>query len=137
MIIVADDLTGATDTGVQFAKLNHETVVSLASSGENFLWGHKVSVINTDCQSLSLEGAYKRSRELAEKLNTVLRPLIYKKVDSTLRGNIGQEIDGFMDEIPFAYCAVAPAYPKNGRITIGGYHIIRGNCLKTAIYPEM
>ena len=130
MIIIADDLTGANDTGVQFAKLNHETVVILTSSQENFFFGNKVSVINTDCRSLSPEDAYERSRELAEKLNTVPRPLIYKKVDSTLRGNIGQEIDGFMDEISFSYCAVAPAYPMNGRITIGGYHIVRGELLE-------
>lgn len=130
MIIVADDLTGANDTGVQFAKLGHETVVSLVSSGNNFFFGNKVSVINTDGRSLSSEDAYKRSLELAGKLNSGQRPLIFKKVDSTLRGNIGREIDGFMDEISFAYCAVAPAYPKNGRITVGGYHIIRGELLE-------
>lgn len=130
MIIVADDLTGANDTGVQFAKLNHKTVVSMASSGENFFFDDKVSVINTDCRSLAPKEAYERSRQLAEKLDIVPRPLIYKKVDSTLRGNIGQEIDGFMDEMSFAYCAVAPAYPKNGRITVGGYHIIHGALLE-------
>jgi uncharacterized protein YgbK (DUF1537 family) len=130
MIVIADDLTGANDTGVQFVKQGQETVVYLTSSHDDFFYNNKVSVINTDCRSLSPEEAYKRTRELARKLNRTPQPFIYKKVDSTLRGNIGREIDGLMDELSFTYCAVVPAYPMNGRVTIGGYHLVRGSLLE-------
>lgn len=130
MIVIADDLTGANDTGVQFIKQGKETLVYLSASQDTFFYKDKVSVINTDCRSLSPEEAYKRTRDLARKMNTSPQPFIYKKVDSTLRGNIGREIDGLMDELPFSYCAVVPAYPMNGRVTIGGYHLVRGALLE-------
>jgi uncharacterized protein YgbK (DUF1537 family) len=35
-----------------------------------------------------------------------------------------------MDELQFSYCALALAYPKNGRVTIGGYHLVHGELLE-------
>ncbi|MCM3760536.1 four-carbon acid sugar kinase family protein [Alkalihalobacillus oceani] len=130
MIVIADDLTGANDTGVQFVKQGKPTIVHLTSFIESLTQTEKVNVINTDSRSLSPDEAYKRNRELARKMKGDQQPFIYKKVDSTLRGNIGQEIDGLMDELSFSFCAVVPAYPQNGRQTIGGYHVVHGTLLE-------
>ncbi|MCM3714516.1 four-carbon acid sugar kinase family protein [Halalkalibacter oceani] len=130
MIVIADDLTGANDTGVQFVKQGKPTIVHLTSFIESLTETEKVNVINTDSRSLSPDEAYKRNRELAKKMKGDQQPFIYKKVDSTLRGNIGQEIDGLMDELSFSFCAVVPAYPQNGRLTIGGYHLVHGTLLE-------
>jgi uncharacterized protein YgbK (DUF1537 family) len=52
--------------------------------------------------------------------------LVFKKIDSTLRGNIGPEIDAIMDTCGYGLAIVAPAFPKNGRISAGGYHFLQG-----------
>ncbi len=130
MIIIADDLTGANDTGVQFVKRGQRTIVHLVPSTDLVMYQDKINVINTDSRALSSEEAYERNREVARRMRTDKETVIYKKIDSTLRGNIGQEIDALMDELAFNYCAVAPAYPQNGRNTIGGYHLVHGILLE-------
>ncbi len=56
-----------------------------------------------------------------------LRPrLIYKKVDSALRGHLGTEIRAVMRVFDRNLCVVAPAFPCAGRVTVGGYHLVHG-----------
>lgn len=45
-----------------------------------------------------------------------------KKIDSTLRGNLGAEIKAVDDVFNPDIVIIAPAYPANQRVTIGGYH---------------
>lgn len=51
---------------------------------------------------------------------------VYKKIDSTLRGNLGAEIKAVADVFKPDIVIIAPAYPANQRITIGGYHLLEG-----------
>lgn len=44
---------------------------------------------------------------------------MYKKIDSTLRGNIGVELDAVIDALNISTVIIAPVFPKNGRITVG------------------
>ncbi len=57
--------------------------------------------------------------------------VVFKKIDSTLRGNIGREIDAIMDTCGQEIAIVVPAFPKNGRTTVGGYHLLQGDPLET------
>src|SRR5690625_3814585 len=94
MIVIADDLTGANDTGVQFVSSGQKPVVHLTTSLDHNLFENKLNIYNTDSRMLVATEAYRLSRELAGKIKDKPQRKIYKKVDSTLRGNIGYEIDG-------------------------------------------
>ena len=127
LAVIADDLTGANDAGVQFAKQGLKVQVFLNDLREKDL-GHspEVMVLDTDSRAASPEEAFARVRAtggLVRKMAPI-QPLIYKKIDSTLRGNIGAEIDAAMAEYDLAWAAVVPAFPANGRITVGGWHLL-------------
>jgi uncharacterized protein YgbK (DUF1537 family) len=125
--IIADDLTGASDSGVQFARKGLETRVifdlkNFASDTSEI----DAVVIDTDSRSISSENAYARVKEAAAQINRSGFRHVYKKLDSTLRGNLGAEIDAVMDEITFDFALLAPAFPKIGRTTLNGVHYLNG-----------
>lgn len=125
--IIADDLTGASDSGVQFARKGLKTtvvfdVIQLPVSAK----GADAVAIETDSRAIAPSEARERAREAAQGARLAGIPYIYKKVDSTLRGNLGPEIDGIMDEIPFDLAVIAPAFPKLGRTTVAGQHLLKG-----------
>ena len=86
--VIADDLTGALDTGVQFSKWGLSSLFSLKGS----VYGEVACVImNTDSRAVSADIAADRAWRAA----CLLRGrMLYKKIDSTLRGNLGLEIIG-------------------------------------------
>ncbi|TVR85322.1 MAG: four-carbon acid sugar kinase family protein, partial [Spirochaetaceae bacterium] len=53
-------------------------------------------------------------------------PLIFKKVDSTLRGNISEEIAALASVFPERSFLVAPAFPSQGRTTQDGICLVHG-----------
>lgn len=127
LLIIADDLTGANDTGVQFAKRGLKTVVVIDPFQDELerMTEGGVSVFNTDSRSLPPQESYDKMLRLTEMIKQMRGPvIIYKKIDSTLRGNVGVELDAMMDAGEFDLAVFAPAYPDNGRQTIGGYHLL-------------
>lgn len=124
LAIIADDLTGANDTGVQFAKSGLRTHVIIAAEGSEPSEDADVIVIATDSRGLSPDHAYSRVNTAASALKNSRIPIVFKKVDSTLRGNLGAEIDAMLDLFGFECAIVAPAFPRIGRITAGGYHLL-------------
>ncbi|HEX2924621.1 MAG TPA: four-carbon acid sugar kinase family protein, partial [Chloroflexota bacterium] len=128
--IVADDLTGAMDTGVQSAKAGLRAVVML---GNGELPPAEMVVISTDSRDEPAEVAYRHAREAAGRL---AGRLVYKKMDSTLRGNLGAEIDGMLDGLRLERALVAPAFPNTGRTTEGGYHKVHGVLLSESAFAR-
>lgn len=129
LVIIADDLTGANDAGVQFAKYGMKVQVMLGDTlGSSEEGAVEVLVRDTDSRAVPPDLAFARvqaaSRLVRQAAGTGVLPLIFKKVDSTLRGNLGPEIDAAMAEFGFTWAAVAPAFPANGRITAGGWHLL-------------
>lgn len=127
MAIIADDLTGASDSGVQFARKGFKTQVvfapdNLLSNSE----GTDTVVIDTDSRAIPAPEAYERVKIAARSVKGAGFSNVYKKLDSTLRGNLGAELDAVMDEIPFTFAVVAPAYPTIGRTTRNGFHYLNG-----------
>jgi uncharacterized protein YgbK (DUF1537 family) len=47
--------------------------------------------------------------------------VIYKKIDSTLRGNIGPEVEAILETCGYSFAILAPAFPKMGRTLVEGY----------------
>ena len=53
--------------------------------------------------------------------------LYAKRIDSTLRGNLGRETDAFLDVLGPDYIAVCvPCFPSSGRVLVGGYLLVNG-----------
>jgi len=125
--IVADDLTGANDTGVQFAKVGLKTLVLWnLERVEGVSAEHDVVVVDTESRGDSKEEAYRKAFVAAGALKKAGASLFYKKIDSTLRGNIGAELDGVLDALGVSTTILCPAFPRNRRVTVGGHQLVGG-----------
>jgi uncharacterized protein YgbK (DUF1537 family) len=111
LAILADDLTGACDTGTLFAGPAPVPVT---------LWPRAprpapVRVLDTESRALDRDGA---ARRVASAAALVGPARYFKKIDSTLRGSIGAEVDALLN-ITGAPCAVlTPAFPAQGRVVV-------------------
>ncbi|WP_127594560.1 four-carbon acid sugar kinase family protein [Paenibacillus lautus] len=125
LAIIADDLTGATDSGVQFARRGFNTQVVLHAEEVSAIERNsEIIVLDTDSRAVAAGEAYERTRLAALQVARMGFKHVYKKLDSTLRGNLGAEIDAVADAIPVDCIIVAPAYPKIGRTTRNGIHYV-------------
>lgn len=122
LVILADDLTGATDAAVQFAKLGARTDVWLDRPG--MLSDCDVAAIDTNTRALPSAAAAECLRALLAALPRDVALL--KKVDSTLRGNIAAETEALLAARDGSIAIVVPAHPKNGRVQRAGRVLVDG-----------
>ncbi|UQZ89172.1 hypothetical protein C4J81_08155 [Deltaproteobacteria bacterium Smac51] len=124
IIIIADDLTGAADTGVQFLEMSGRSLKMVGLD-------HKIS--SAPCGGLALhtqtrnESAFtaKLAMDRAADVARRMEPkVIYKKIDSCLRGHVGLELGALVQNLNFKGALVAPAYPTFGRVTKEGLHYV-------------
>lgn len=117
IVIIADDLTGACDTGVKFRQLGLKTKVLVSPDSASVLQENPASVIsiNTDTRSVAGEQAAAVVEKLAGQLVSQGDYFYYKKVDSVLRGNIGSELEALFRVLKPDFALVAPAFPATGR----------------------
>lgn len=124
--ILADDLTGAADSGAPFALAGLLTLVlvpgapSLAAAPQQ----GDVLVVSTESRHLDQEQAMARVRVAAGRVREAV--WVYKKIDSTLRGHPGPELAALMDSLGVEQALVAPAFPAQGRTTRGGRQLVNG-----------
>jgi D-threonate/D-erythronate kinase len=126
MIIIADDLTGANDTGVQFARQGMHTEVLLEGTTLSASSDAAIIVIDTNTRASVADKAYRQVQQIAKQAQAAGFLHYYKKLDSTLRGNIGVELQAILDLHLHDFAFVMPAFPKNGRTTVGGNHLLHG-----------
>jgi len=131
-VILADDFTGANDTGVQFSKQGLQTVVmtDLMKIGEGIA-AAEVLVVDTESRFDSWEDAFKKYQQVAEVLKKNGQGYVYKKIDSTFRGNISAEIAGMMDVLDMKTAIIAAALPSNGRVIRDGNVYVHEQLLHT------
>jgi 2-keto-3-deoxygluconate permease len=121
LLIVADDFTGATDTGVHFSKKQLKTIVitdkdQISRSLKEF----DVLVVDTESRFDSKDNSYRKICETGKLIKAENIKYIYKKIDSTFRGNVGAEISGLMDSLEIGLTILVPALPAHRRTTING-----------------
>ncbi len=126
--VIADDLTGAADTGVQFCPAIGPV---LLTTGINELPIGRLDLpaglaISTDSRHLDDRSAGLAVQRSAGRISTLAPDTIYKKIDSCLRGNLGAELDALLEATGAAVSFVAPAYPAQGRTTINDVHRLHG-----------
>ena len=130
LFIIADDFTGALDTGVQFSKHGIRTLVTLKERPElPEDDGIQVLVMDTESRHVSPELAYVRVKAAADFARQNDIRFVYKKTDSTLRGNIGSEFRALLDTFGGSM-AFVPAFPKMGRTTVQGVQYVHGKHLQ-------
>lgn len=125
LAIIADDLTGANDSGVQLAKEGLNTAVFLERDYAAAKDAEAV-VFDTDSRSIEPGTAFDKIKSITEFLIDAGFDFIYKKIDSTMRGNVGKEIKAFGDAIQTDFIIIAPGYPRNGRTVVRGNHYLHG-----------
>lgn len=131
-VVIADDLTGANATGALLRNLNLRTASLIDAYGIDFdtLSGYDVVTCPTESRYIDEGQAYKRVYEAAALFKGHGVILFNKRIDSTLRGNLGAEIDGILDGLGDDKTAmVVPSFPQAGRIALGGYLLVNGKAL--------
>jgi len=127
VIIIADDLTGANATSVLLAKDGYKacTFIRLEAYSERDGADFNVISISTDSRAIAKEEAYQRVANVTKFFKDKSIKLFTKRIDSTLRGNIGAEVDAMLDNLDTDTVAVLiSSFPSSGRITIGGYLMV-------------
>ena len=136
LTVLADDFTGALDTGVQFAEKGIPAYVAFEGAEEAFSMDCAVLVIDMQSRHLPPEQARAAAFRLARLAREAGSAYLYKKTDSTLRGNIGAELEGAMRGFGAEKLCFAPAYPKLGRITSNGVQYVDGSPLTETSYAR-
>jgi 4-hydroxythreonine-4-phosphate dehydrogenase len=127
--IVADDLTGAADAGSGFRRAGQSTSVVWSGVTADGWPLDSVDVVAVDAgtRARSREAAVERTSAIVTAVRRAGVPHLFKKIDSTLRGNVGDEIAASWHAWHSASIAiVAPAFPAMGRTTRNGEQCIDG-----------
>lgn len=124
-LIIADDFTGSNDTGVQMRKRGIEVDVILFP--EESAPTDRSMVLDTESRNMPAEES---TAKVLPKVQSVFAnasyDLVYKKIDSTLRGNITSEIQAIQSVYQADKIVFAPAFPRIGRTTENAVHQLNG-----------
>lgn len=119
-LLIADDLAGACDTGVQFVLRGLSCEVQTKSNSGFCSAPADVLAFNTDSRCDSPAAARKKIQEISAECSATEPRVLLKKIDSTLRGNVGWEIAAMLEYFQREYAILAPAVPAMQRIVRGG-----------------
>ncbi len=125
--VVADDLTGANATGVS---LNNQgfSVATIVDLDQVPSTNHFDAIcIDTDSRYVPDNVIKQRVGAAIEMFKDQNAKVICKRIDSTIRGNIGLEIDTILDHLgENSVAVVVAAFPDSNRISAGGYLLVNG-----------
>src|SRR5918999_1963460 len=122
--IIADDLTGAADTGVQLARAGYRTAV--AFRGAPIPPSEDLDAVALDTDSRAMPPGFAAKRVISASRAVRDAPILYKKLDSTLRGPVAAELAAALEASGRDRAVVAPAFPAAGRTTADGVQLVRG-----------
>lgn len=120
LLIIADDLSGAADCSAGFAQRLPTDIVFGAQDCQSTA---AVVAIDVDSRRLNPGEAARVNSDVLQHPQYANRAL-YKKIDSTLRGNVACEIAAL--QACRGLAIVAPAFPAMGRTTQDSVQLING-----------
>lgn len=139
LLVIADDFTGAMDTGVQFkAKgaliqiASTKRIDSLIKSDRNL----QVLIVDAETRHMTAQDAYQTVYQIVQSAVEAGVPCIYKKTDSGLRGNIGSELTAALNASGNKQLHFIPAFPLINRITVNGVHYIDGEPVAQSVFGK-
>lgn len=139
LMVIADDFTGALDTGIQFVKHGISTQVYTTKNFRDIKKiepDTEVLIIDAESRLMLKEEAYRTVKEIAGWARELGVEIIFKKTDSALRGNIGSELQAVLDIGMQKTLYFIPGYPEINRITRNGVHYISGKCLEESVFAQ-
>jgi len=132
-LIVADDLTGAADSAIAFAKRRLSAHVAWGEPRADAWADESAFAFDANTRQLEPGAAARRHRDILRRLFDP-RAQVFKKIDSTLRGHPAEEIGAMQDVLAASTSRVrvifTPAFPAGGRITRGGRVFVHGTPLE-------
>lgn len=136
LLIIADDFTGALDTGVQFASYGAATCVVTGPDCDHLKLRDccQVLVVDAESRHLTPDRAYGEVFRMTRRALDAGFTYIYKKTDSALRGNVGAELAAVQDAAEADSVAFFPSFPAMDRITRHGVHYIGGVPVAESIF---
>lgn len=122
LLILADDLTGAADSAARCFSAGLSATVTLTPPVVAI--AAATLACASDSRHLAPERAAARVRRLARDVRRLHPRRWYKKIDSTLRGNLGAEIDALLDMLDLPNALICPAFPAQRRGLRAGFLVI-------------
>jgi uncharacterized protein YgbK (DUF1537 family) len=130
VVLIADDFTGASDTGVHFAcggmrtafVFDKEAIAGAFDSCDTLAF-------STETRHMPPRDAAEVASESASLCQRAGGTFFYKKVDSALRGNPGVETDAVLKRLGIPAALVCPALPASGRSVVEGRVLVNGKPL--------
>lgn len=136
LLVLADDLTGALDTGVQFSGRGIPVTVLT-----DYTRAPELSSCDTAVAVIDLSSRHVRPHEAADRVVQACLAAqrggfthYYKKTDSALRGNVGSELAALMRTFESPLLSFVPAWPANGRTTKNGRQYVNGTPLEKSAF---
>ena len=126
--IIADDLTGANDSALQFHLKGSNTQILLRDDIiPSNIDTAQTWATSTESRNVTRHEAYEKVKSATQMYINELKPdHFFKKIDSTVRGNIAIESLAVIEALDWDAAVVIPAFPREKRITVGGYHLLNG-----------
>ncbi|CAN5596910.1 four-carbon acid sugar kinase family protein [soil metagenome] len=131
LLVIADDLSGAADSAIACTRTGLSAMVTL----RNTLDEPQTEVLAIDCDTRDLgpQQAAERVSGIFSRHASASDLIVFKKIDSTFRGNIGAELaailrtrrDASLSERPIII-VLAPAFPAGGRTTVDAQQFVHG-----------
>jgi uncharacterized protein YgbK (DUF1537 family) len=121
--VVADDLTGAADAGVQFVRAGYQAAVVFHGEAAPTA---DIDAVSFDADSRNMPAGFAAKRVVDVARAARGARVVYKKLDSTLRGNVAAELSAAFGASGRERAIVAPAFPEAGRTTVRGTQLVRG-----------
>lgn len=136
LLIIADDFTGALDTGIQFQ--GKHTALRFGQEPDSYLKGltldTQVLIVDAETRHLPPKEAGAIVGQIAADAAAAGVTCIYKKTDSGLRGNIGAELAAVLEHFPGQVLHFVPALPRLNRITQNGVQYINGQEVAASVF---
>lgn len=138
LTVIADDLTGALDTGVQFANrcVSVRVAAVNAAAVPEEIFHADVAVIDAEVRHKTSQQAYNICLGLVQQALRCGTDTVYIKTDSGLRGNIGAMFQAALDAGGAAVAYYAPALPQMNRLTRGGIQYIDGVPINESVFGK-
>ncbi|OYV31158.1 MAG: hypothetical protein B7Z81_13855, partial [Acidocella sp. 20-61-6] len=133
VLIIADDLTGAADSAVACATRGLSAVVRFDNDSSDAC--PEALSLDTDTRAMTARDAAAITAAVVARHGGAQDTLVFKKIDSTLRGHPGAEIAAALQarrsqrttaDAPRGCVILAPAFPALGRTTVAGRQLLDG-----------
>ena len=135
IVMIADDLSGAADCAVSCAVQGLRTVVQLSETASSE--SAQVLAIDAATRSIPADRAAATVERIVTPFQSARPRVLFKKLDSLLRGHIGPELAAMRCGRTPAVIVMAPALPAQGRTTIDGWQCLNGQRLANADAPRL